>query len=124
MTPPSEHECAKRADLAGRAAAALGTAPTAPTATAAAARSAFLRRLTATGFVPPAEWRSAVRVLTGSPPLGPAALADPLLNAPADDSLCADIETFATSYWALGPVERRRRWQSLLDRCSFEPALV
>jgi hypothetical protein len=120
MTPTPEHDANRAAGLSERAAATLGIAPNAPPA---AARAAFLRRLTAAGLVPPPEWRSAVRVLIGYQARGPAALADPLVNAAADDSLCVDVETFATFYWSLRPVERRDRWRSLLDRCSFDLVL-
>jgi hypothetical protein len=121
MTAPSENDANRAAGVPERAAVTLGIAPDVPPA---AARAAFLRRLTAAGMVPPPEWRSAIRALTGFPARGLAALSDPLANAPGDDSLCADVEAFATSYWSLRPVERRNRWQTLVERCSFDPALA
>src|SRR5438105_4146314 len=106
---------------AGPAAAALGVPPGAPPA---AARAAFLRRLPSAGLVPPPEWRSAVRTLTGHPARGPAALADAGADAAIDGGLRAEVEAFTESFWSLAPAERRARWQALLDRSSADPPLA
>jgi hypothetical protein len=104
---------------AKRAAAALGVPGNDP----AAARAAFLRRLPAAGFVPPPEWRAAVRALTGRPAPGPGALPD-AGDAPDDDGPRAEVEAFAAAFWSLAPAERRARWQDLLDRCAGDPPLA
>jgi hypothetical protein len=110
---------ARPKSAAGPAAAALGVPPGAPPA---AARAAFLRRLSSAGLVPPPEWRSAVRTLTGYPACGPAALAD--AGTTADQGLRAEVEAFAEAFWSLTPAARRACWQALLDRCSADLPLA
>src|SRR5439155_4168869 len=85
---------------------------------------AFLRRLPSAGLVPPPEWRSAVRTLTGRPARSPAAVADPCADAPPDDGLRAEVEAFAASFWSFPPAERRTHWQALIRRCAADPALA
>jgi hypothetical protein len=89
-------------------------------ASAAEARAALLRRLPEVDFVPPPEWREALRILSGEAPR-PGAV-DEAARA-EEERLRDEVEEFADCFWSLAPSRRRERWGELLGRCAEIPAL-
>lgn len=91
----------------------------------AGAREAFLRRLTATGFVPTTAWRAAVTALTDKlAPSDGGVGADASQFESAAERLREEVESFAARFWSLPPPDRRRKWQVLSEWCRDSPALA
>jgi hypothetical protein len=93
-------------------------------ANAAQARSAFLRRLVQSDFLPPTTWRAALQIMTGN-------LASPPAEVRSDDALSEEeerkwreeVDAFAADFWRLDLEERYRRWTDLTARCDPSPPL-
>jgi len=103
------------------AARTLGVAPS----DSSAARAAFLQCLLAAGFVPPPEWVTAIRTITGAPVAeNEGIVAEPAQFHDGEQQLRAEIDEFARRFWTLSPGDRRAEWQTFLGRCDGYPALA
>lgn len=95
-----------------------------PHASADEVRAAWLRRLRADDFVPTSESRWAVEALLQRQPEGGwMTKADEAASRWEEERLRGEVEAFALGFWDMPTDERRQRWQMLMQRCAFAPAL-
>lgn len=87
-------------------------------ATPAEARAAFLALLPEVEFVPPPEWRAALRLLTGAANSLPPEV-EQEARAEAERRFGERVEDFASEYWSLAVPVRQQRWQGLMRECGW-----
>src|SRR5437016_494535 len=90
------------------------------TASLTEARTALLRRLAESDFVPPPLLPQALAILEGRQ----AKAAEREALREEQERLRSEVEAFAEQFWTLPVDERRRRWEELLSACAISPALL